>query len=85
MVEVLFLLLGATLAFVYMQHEQKKDLGKRVKTLELDYLRLCDDIKESSKDVYTDLHSKIHSIEAELWQHNRRHKDEERNKELLKD
>lgn len=85
MVEVLFLLLGATLAFVYMQHEQKKDLEKRVKTLELDYLRLCDDIKESSKDVYTDLHSKIHSIEAELWQHNRRHEDEKRNKELLKD
>ncbi len=85
MVEVLFLLLGATLAFVYLQHEQKKDLEKRVKTLELDYLRLCDDIKESSKDVYTDLHSKIHSIEAELWQHNRRHADEKRNKELLKD
>jgi D-ribose pyranose/furanose isomerase RbsD len=85
MVEVLFLLLGATLAFVYLQHEQKKDLEKRVKTLELDYLRLCDDIKESSKDVYTDLHSKIHSIEAELWQHNRRHEDEKRNKELLKD
>ncbi len=85
MVEVLFLLLGATLAFVYLQHEQKKDLEKRVKTLELDYLRLCDDIKESSKDVYTDLHSKIHSIEAELWQHNRRHEEEKRNKELLKD
>ena len=34
MVEVLFLLLGATLAFVYLQHEQKKDLEKRVKSLE---------------------------------------------------
>ena len=85
MVEVLFLLLGATLAFVYLQHEQKKDLEKRVKTLELDYLRLCDDIKNSSKDVYETLHSKIHSIEAELWQHNRRHEDEKRNKDILKD
>lgn len=85
MVEVLFLLLGAILVFVYMQHEQKKDLENRVKTLELDYLRLCDDIKNSSQGVYEALNSKIHSIEAELWQHNRRHKDEERNKELLKD
>ncbi len=88
MVEVLFLLLGATLAFVYLQHEQKKDLEKRVKTLELDYLRLCDDIKESSKDVYTDLHSKIHSIEAELWQHLHAHEVDVRDKkikEILKD
>ncbi len=85
MVEVLFLLLGAILVFVYMQHEQKKDLENRVKTLELDYLRLCDDIKNSSRDVYEALNSEVHSIEAELWQHNRRHKDEERNKELLKD
>ncbi len=85
MVEVLFLLLGGTLAFVYMQYEQKKDLENRVKTLESDYLRLCDDIKSSTRDVYDALHSKIHSIEADLWQHHRRHSDEKRDKELLKD
>ena len=85
MVEVLFLLLGATLAFVYLQHEQKKDLEKRVKTLESDYIGLCNQLEETERDIHSTLSSKIHSIEAELWQHNRRHEDEKRNKELLKD
>jgi enoyl-[acyl-carrier-protein] reductase (NADH) len=52
MVEVLFLLLGATLAFVYLQHEQKKDLEKRVKSLESDYLSLCDGLRDVERNVF---------------------------------
>jgi hypothetical protein len=88
MVEVLFLLLGATLAFVYLQHEQKKDLEKRVKTLELDYLNTCDQIRDVERSVYESLNSQIHEIKASIWEHQRAHEIELRDKkikDILKD
>jgi hypothetical protein len=88
MVEVLFLLLGATLAFVYLQHEQKKDLEKRVKTLESDYMGLCDQIRASERDVFSALNSEIHSLKADMWQHLHSHEVEIRDKkikDILKD
>jgi hypothetical protein len=88
MVEVLFLLLGATLAFVYLQHEQKKDLEKRVKTLELDYLSTCDQLKEVERGVFQEVNSQIHALKAEMWQHKQDHENQLREieiKKLLKD
>jgi hypothetical protein len=88
MVEVLFLLLGATLAFVYMQYEQKKDLEKRVKALELDYLSICDQLKDLERNVFQEVNSQIHSLKAEMWQHKQDHESHLREleiKKLLKD
>ncbi len=88
MVEVLFLLLGATLAFVYLQHEQKKDLEKRVKTLESDYLGLCNQIEETERSIYSTLNSEIHSLKADMWSHLHAHEVEIRDKkikDILKD
>jgi enoyl-[acyl-carrier-protein] reductase (NADH) len=88
MVEVLFLLLGATLAFVYLQHEQKKDLEKRVKTLELDYLSLCDSLRDTERNMYESLNSQIHTLKADMWQHLHDHNvslREKKIKDILKD
>ncbi len=88
MVEVLFLLLGATLAFVYMQYEQKKDLEKRVKTLELDFLSTCDQLKDVERNVFQEVNSQVHSLKAEMWQHKQEHESNLREieiKKLLKD
>jgi enoyl-[acyl-carrier-protein] reductase (NADH) len=88
MVEVLFLLLGATLAFVYMQYEQKKDLEKRVKTLELDFLSTCDQLKDIERNVFQEVNSQVHSLKAEMWQHKQEHESHLREleiKKLLKD
>jgi len=88
MVEVLFLLLGATLAFVYLQHEQKKDLEKRVKTLESDYLYMCNDLEESKRAIYGTINSEIHSLKADMWQHLHAHEVDVRDKkikDILKD
>ncbi len=88
MVEVLFLLLGATLAFVYMQYEQKKDLEKRVKTLESDYLSICSQIEHMERSFLGDLNERIHSLKAEIWQHKQEHESNLREleiKKLLKD
>lgn len=88
MVEVLFLLLGATLAFVYMQYEQKKDLEKRVKTLELDFLSTCDQLKDIERNVFQEVNSQVHSLKAEMWQHKQEHESNLREieiKKLLKD
>ena len=88
MVEVLFLLLGATLAFVYMQYEQKKDLEKRVKTLESDYLSICSQIEHRERSFLGDLNERIHSLKAEIWQHKQEHESNIREleiKKLLKD
>jgi len=88
MVEVLFLLLGATLAFVYMQYEQKKDLEKRVKTLELDFLSTCDQLKDMERNVFQEVNSQVHSLKAEMWQHKQEHESHLREleiKKLLKD
>jgi enoyl-[acyl-carrier-protein] reductase (NADH) len=88
MVEVLFLLLGATLAFVYLQHEQKKDLEKRVKTLELDYLSLCDNLRDNERNMHESLNSQIHTLKADMWQHLHAHDVEVRDKkikDILKD
>ena len=64
MVEVLFLLLGATLAFVYLQHEQKKDLEKRVKTLESDYLSICSQLEHMERSLAEDINDSIHSLKS---------------------
>lgn len=88
MVEVLFLLLGATLAFVYLQHEQKKDLEKRVKSLESDYLGLCDGLRGVERNVFESLTSQVHSLKADMWQHLHAHDCEVRDKkikDILKD
>ena len=88
MVEVLFLLLGATLAFVYLQHEQKKDLEKRVKTLELDYLSLCDNLRDTERNMYESVNSQVHTLKADMWQHLHAHDVEIRDKkikDILKD
>lgn len=88
MVEVLFLLLGAILVFVYMQHEQKKDLEKRVKTLELDYLSTCDQLKDLERNVFQEVNSQIHALKADMWQHRQEHESQLREleiKKLLKD
>ena len=88
MVEVLFLLLGATLAFVYLQHEQKKDLEKRVKTLESDYISLCNQLNETERNIYNTLNSEIHSLKADMWQHLHAHEVDVRDKkikDILKD
>jgi len=88
MVEVLFLLLGATLAFVYLQHEQKKELEKRVKTLESDYLSLCDSLREVERSVFDSLTSQVHTLKADMWQHLHAHDCEVRDKkikDILKD
>jgi enoyl-[acyl-carrier-protein] reductase (NADH) len=88
MVEVLFLLLGATLAFVYLQHEQKKELEKRVKTLESDYIHLCDQLGHMERSLSGDINERIHSLKAEMWQHKLDHENHLREmeiKKLLKD
>lgn len=88
MVEVLFLLLGITLAFVFTQYEQKKDLEKRIKTLELDYLSTCDQIKDLERNVFQEVNSQIHALKAEMWQHKQDHENQLRDleiKKLLKD
>ena len=88
MVEVLFLLLGVTLAFVFMQYEQKKDLEKRIKTLESDYLSTCDQIKDLERNVFQEVNSQIHALKAEMWQHKQDHENQLRDleiKKLLKD
>jgi len=88
MVEVLFLLLGATLAFVYLQHEQKKDLEKRVKTLESDYLSLCDGLRDTERNVFDALKDEVHTLKAEMWSHLHAHEVEARDKkikDILKD
>jgi len=88
MVEVLFLLLGATLAFVYLQHEQKKDLEKRVKTLESDYLSLCSQLEHIERSIASDINERIHSLKADMWQHKLEHENHLREteiKKLLKD
>ncbi len=88
MVEVLFLLLGAILVFVFNQHEQKKDLEKRVKTLESDYLSLCNQLNETERNIYSTLNSEIHSLKADMWQHLHAHEVDVRDKkikEILKD
>jgi len=88
MVEVLFLLLGGTLAFVYMQYEQKKDLENRVKTLESDYISLCTQINQTERNVYDTLKEEVHSLKAEMWQHLHAHEVDIRDKkikEILKD
>ena len=88
MVEVLFLLLGGTLAFVYMQYEQKKDLENRIKTLESDYISLCTQINQTERNVYDTLKEEVHSLKAEMWQHLHAHEVDIRDKkikEILKD
>jgi predicted RNase H-like nuclease (RuvC/YqgF family) len=88
MVEVLFLLLGGTLAFVYMQYEQKKDLENRVKTLESDYISLCTQINQTERNVYDTLKEEVHSLKADMWQHLHAHEVDIRDKkikEILKD
>lgn len=88
MVEVLFLLLGAILVFVYMQHEQKKDLEKRVKTLETDYLTQVDQIREVERAVFQEVNSQMHALKADMWQHRQEHESQLREleiKKLLKD
>lgn len=84
MVEVLFLLLGATLAFVYLQHEQKKDLEKRVKTLESDYLSMCSQLEHIERSITSDINERIHSLKAEMWQHKLEHENHLREKEIKK-
>ena len=84
MVEVLFLLLGATLAFVYLQHEQKKDLEKRVKTLESDYLSMCGQLEHMERSITSDINERIHSLKAEMWQHKQEHENHLREKEIKK-
>jgi hypothetical protein len=88
MVEVLFLLLGGTLAFVYMQYEQKKDLENRIKTLESDYISLCTQINQTERNVYDTLKEEVHSLKADMWQHLHAHEVDIRDKkikEILKD
>lgn len=88
MVEVLFLLLGGTLAFVYMQYEQKKDLENRVKTLESDYISLCNQINQTERNIYSSLTSEVHTLKADMWAHLHNHEVDIRDKkikEILKD
>ena len=88
MVEVLFLLLGGTLAFVYMQYEQKKDLENRIKTLESDYISLCTQINQTERNVYDTLKEEVHSLKADMWSHLHAHEVDIRGKkikEILKD
>ena len=88
MVEVLFLLLGAALAFVYLQQEQQKALAKRSKALESDYLGLCDGLRDVERNVFESLTSQIHNIKADMWQHLHAHDIEVRDKkikDILKD
>lgn len=88
MVEVLFLLLGITLAFVFMQYEQKKDLEKRVKTLETDYLSICNQLDHMERSLASDINERIHSIKADMWQHKLEHDNHLREieiKKILKD
>lgn len=88
MVEVLFLLLGAILVFVYMQHEQKKDLEKRVKTLESDYVNQLTHIDHIERALSGEISERIHSLKAEMWQHKQEHEYAIRGKQindLLKD
>jgi len=67
MVELLFMVLGALLVFVFVQYEQKKDLEKRVKTLETDYLSLCDQTRDLERNLFQELDSQTHSLKAEMW------------------
>ena len=88
MVEVLFLLLGGTLAFVYMQYEQKKDLENRIKTLEADYITLCNQINETERNLFSSLTSEVHTLKADMWSHLHAHEVDIRDKkikEILKD
>lgn len=84
MVEVLFLLLGATLAFVYMQYEQKKDLEKRVKTLESDYVNQLTHIDHIERSLSGEISERIHSLKADMWQHKLEHENSIREKEINK-
>lgn len=67
MVEVLFLFLGITLAFVFMQYEQKKDLEKRVKTLESDYLSICSQLEHIERSLQKEVEERIHALKADMW------------------